>query len=301
VNNQSNVVNAMSIDVEDYFQVAAFKKTIAVKDWDQLACRVENNVDIVLERLARAQTTATFFTLGWVAERYPKLIHKIVAGGHELASHGYGHQMITDLSPAEFHSDVTKAKKLLEDIGGKTVVGYRAPSFSIGYKTLWAHDVLMDTGHQYSSSVYPIKHDLYGMPDAPRFGYRLANGLLELPASSVRIGGQNFPASGGGFFRLFPLGLSEYIIRRVNTRDGQPAIFYCHPWEFDPDQPRISQAPLKSRFRHYVNLKQNPDKFSSLLTSFKWAPMNQVFAQMMETNNNLNVDMLRNTTAESTV
>jgi polysaccharide deacetylase family protein (PEP-CTERM system associated) len=271
-------INAMTIDVEDYFQVSAFKTQVSPSQWDSFECRVEQNTNLVLDILLAKQVKATFFTLGWVAERYPRLIRRIVDEGHELASHGYGHQMITDLTPAEFKDDVVRAKEILEQIGGVKINGYRAPSFSVGKSTLWAHDILAATGHQYSSSVYPIKHDLYGMPEAPRFAHRLENGLVEIPATSLKISDTNFPASGGGFFRLFPFWLSKASISRVNLKDAQSAIFYCHPWEFDPNQPRISGASAKSKFRHYVNLKVNAGKFERLLGSFSWAPMKEVFA-----------------------
>jgi polysaccharide deacetylase family protein (PEP-CTERM system associated) len=277
-----SVLNAMTIDVEDYFQVGAFKSNIDPKNWDSLPCRVEKNTDLVLSLLAKNNIKATFFTLGWVADRYPNVVRRIIEQGHELASHGYGHQMINDLDQATFKQDVIRAKKVLEDISGVSVLGYRAPSFSVGPKTLWAHDILAQTGHAYSSSVYPIRHDLYGMPNAPRFAYRLQNGLLELPATSVRINGTNFPASGGGFFRLFPLWLSNAIIKRVNSSDNEAAIFYCHPWEFDPEQPRIENASVRSKFRHYINLDRNVNKFDDLLGKFRWAPMNQTFAHLMK-------------------
>jgi polysaccharide deacetylase family protein (PEP-CTERM system associated) len=276
-----SVVNAMTIDVEDYFQVGAFKSNIDPNQWDCLPCRVEKNTDLVLSLLEENKIKATFFTLGWVAERYPSMVRRIVEQGHELASHGYGHQMITDLDQSTFKEDVIKAKTVLEAVAGISVVGYRAPSFSVCAKTLWAHDILAETGHVYSSSVYPIRHDLYGMPDAPRFAYRLDNGLIEIPATSVRVSGTNFPASGGGFFRLFPLWLSKAIINRVNQKDNEAAIFYCHPWEFDPQQPRVKGASAKSKFRHYVNLDKNSDKFGDLLGGFKWAPMNQTFAHLL--------------------
>ena len=275
------VKNAMSIDVEDYFHVAAFKSNIDPKTWDSMHCRIERNMDVVMSLLRRNNVKATFFTLGWLAQRYPNIVKNIVAEGHELASHGYGHQMIGDMTPMSFKEDVSKAKRLLEDVAGVAVKGYRAPSFSIALKTLWAHDVLADTGHQYSSSVYPIKHDLYGMPSAPRFGYQLPNGLIEIPATSLRIVGRNFPASGGGFFRLFPSSLSHAIIRKINRDDQQSAIFYCHPWEFDPDQPRVLDASRKSKFRHYINLKQNPKKFDQLLGAFEWAPIREVFSDLL--------------------
>ena len=270
--------NAMSIDVEDYFQVSAFKAVIDPKHWDDISCRVENNVAQILDLLEKNNTKATFFTLGWIARRHPSVVKKIIAAGHELASHGYGHQMISDLTPAEFTQDIQLAKQILEDISGEQIQGYRAPSFSIVRSTLWAHEILAETGHTYSSSVYPIAHDLYGIPSAPRFAYQPTSGLVEIPATSTRVSGRNFPASGGGFFRLFPLPLSEIIIKRVNRVDKQPAIFYCHPWEFDPDQPRVRNASAKSKFRHYVNLKSNAAKFDRLLAAFDWAPMREVFA-----------------------
>ena len=278
-NLKSQKVNAMTIDVEDYFQVSAFKSSIDPNSWDDIPCRVERNVDLILDLLEKNQVQATFFTLGWIAERFPSVIRKIVSNGHELASHGYGHQMISDLSPKAFREDIKRAKNILEDISGVPIYGYRAPSFSIVASTLWAHDILGETGHKYSSSVYPIAHDLYGIPGAPRFAYRPNHYLTELPATSVRIAGKNLPASGGGFFRLLPLALSKKIITKVNREDNQSAIFYCHPWEFDPNQPRVKNASLKSKFRHYINLNTNAEKFDQLLGSFNWAPIRDVFAE----------------------
>jgi polysaccharide deacetylase family protein (PEP-CTERM system associated) len=279
---RTSIVNAMTIDVEDYFQVGAFKGIIDKNNWDSYECRIEANTDLILDLLSKNEIKGTFFTLGWIADRYPDVIRKIVAAGHELASHGYGHQMITDLSQEAFREDVIRAKKSLEDIGGKAVFGYRAPSFSIGKETLWAHDLLQETGHIYSSSIYPIKHDLYGMPDAPRFAHRRSNGLLELPATSIRINGINLPASGGGFFRLLPLWVSRKIIAEVNKKDHEAAIFYCHPWEFDPAQPRVRNASIKSKFRHYINLRHNATKYDQLLRSFRWAPIREVFSDLIE-------------------
>lgn len=269
--------NAMSIDVEDYFQVAAFKNNINPNQWDEFPCRIEQNMEIVMAALDRNGVKATFFTLGWIAKRYPQMVRRIVAQGHELASHGYGHQMISDLTPKAFEEDIRSAKAILEDISGTAIYGYRAPSFSITRNTLWAHEILTKTGHTYSSSVYPIAHDLYGIPEAPRFAYPANANLMEIPATSVRIGNKNFPASGGGFFRLFPLELSKAIIAKVNRDDNQSAIFYCHPWEFDPNQPKVANASAKSRFRHYINLKSNTAKFDKLLGAFNWAPMRDVF------------------------
>ena len=250
------VRNAMTIDVEDYFQVSAFAQHISRESWPQRECRVEANIDRVLAVLEDGQAKGTFFTLGWIAERYPDMVRRIVAGGHELASHGYGHLRASDQSREQFMDDISSSKKILEDIGGQQVIGYRAPSFSIGPGNLWALDVLQEAGYRYSSSIYPIAHDHYGMPDAPRFAFHPngAQGLLEVPITTVRIGQRNLPAGGGGYFRLLPYALSRGMMRRVNREDGQPAIFYCHPWELDPGQPRPEGLGLKTRFRHYVNL-----------------------------------------------
>jgi len=271
------VTNAMTIDVEDYFQVSAFAPYIRRDEWDQRECRVEANVDRLLQALDAHDTHATFFTLGWVAERYPALTRRIVAGGHELASHGYGHERASDLSRAALHADLDRAKKLLEDIGGVPVRGYRAPSFSIGHGNLWAFDTLLETGHQYSSSIYPIQHDHYGMPDAPRFAHRRSNGLLEVPVTTLKMRQRNLPSSGGGYFRLLPYELSRWMIRRVNQQDGQAAIFYCHPWEFDVGQPRIPGIDAKTRFRHYVNIGRMEARLQRLLQDFRWGRMDHIF------------------------
>ena len=272
-----SITNALTIDVEDYFQVSAMAPYIQRSEWDNLECRVERNVDRLLTLLDRHHTQATFFTLGWVAERYPQLVRRIVEGGHELASHGYGHQRASDLNAEAFTADIARAKSLLEDIGGVAVRGYRAPSFSIGRANLWAFECLRATGHAYSSSIYPIKHDHYGMPDAPRFAHSVACGLLEVPVTTLRIGGRNLPASGGGFFRLLPYALSRWMIRRVNAVDRQPAVFYCHPWEIDHAQPRVSGIDLKTRFRHYVNIDRMERRLDALLKDFRWGRMDDVF------------------------
>jgi polysaccharide deacetylase family protein (PEP-CTERM system associated) len=271
----NEIVNAFSIDVEDWFQVAAFASYIDRKDWDSLECRVERNVDVLLETLDKHQVKATFFTLGWIAERYPAMVGRIVAGGHELASHGYGHHMVGELGPQLFREDVVKAKAILESLAGCEVIGYRAPSFSVGRDTLWALDILAETGHSYSSSIYPIKHDLYGMPEAPRFAHQ-RSGLLEIPATSIRLGERNYPASGGGYFRLLPYPISRWSVQRVNRADRQAAVFYCHPWEIDPGQPRMNQASSKSRFRHYVNQTRMLGKIDRLLGDFRWGTVAQV-------------------------
>ena len=271
------ITNALTIDVEDYFQVSAMAPYIPRSDWDKRECRVERNVDLLLAMLARHGVQATFFTLGWVAERYPQLVRRIVAQGHELASHGYGHQRASDLDPAAFRDDIVRAKQLLEDIGGVAVQGYRAPSFSIGTGNLWAFDSLQEAGYRYSSSIYPIKHDHYGMPDAPRFAHSAADGLIEIPVTTLRIRGRNLPSSGGGYFRLLPYALSRWMIGRVNQVDRQPAIFYCHPWEFDPGQPRVPGIDLKTRFRHYVNIGRMEQRVDRLLSDFRWGRMDRIF------------------------
>ncbi len=271
--------NAMSIDVEDYFQVAAFAPWIDRSRWETMPCRVERNVALILELLGRRHSRATFFTLGWIAERYPHLVREIVAAGHELASHGYGHLRASEQSPDEFRSDLIRAKAILEDIGRVEVIGYRAPSFSIGEDNLWAHDVIAEAGHLYSSSVYPIAHDHYGMPAAPRFPWRTRSGIVEIPPSSLRLLGRNLPASGGGYFRLLPYPVSRWGIRRINGLDRQPCIFYFHPWEVDPDQPRIEQAGARSRFRHYLNLGKTAGRLERLLLDFRWDRVDRVYAE----------------------
>ncbi|NMQ28608.1 DUF3473 domain-containing protein [Candidatus Accumulibacter phosphatis] len=271
------ITNALTIDVEDYFQVSALAPYIPREQWDSRECRVERNVERILLMLDEAQTRATFFTLGWVAERYPQLVRRIVAGGHELASHGYGHQRASDLSEAEFSADISSAKKLLEDISGEEVKGYRAPSFSIGEANLWAFDCLARAGYRYSSSIYPIRHDHYGMPNAPRFAHHVRDGLLELPVTTLRYFDRNWPASGGGYFRLLPYALSRWLLRKVNQRDQQPAIFYFHPWEIDAEQPRIAGISTKTRFRHYVNLQYTEARIRRLLGDFSWGRMDEVF------------------------
>ena len=270
------IANALTIDVEDYFQVSALAPYIERNRWDTIECRIERNMDRILALLDRRNAKATFFTLGWIAERYPALVRRIVEGGHELASHGYGHQRATDLSEAEFFSDVHSAKQILEQLSGVAVHGYRAPSFSIGSANLWAFDVLRRAGYTYSSSIYPIRHDHYGMPDAPRFSHRIHD-LLEVPASTFRLFDRNWPASGGGYFRLLPYELSRWMLRRINQQDRQSALFYFHPWEIDPGQPRIAGLGAKTRFRHYVNLNRMEAKLERLLTDFQWQRMDQVF------------------------
>ena len=273
----ARITNALTIDVEDYFQVSAMAPYIRRSQWDSIDCRVERNVDRILALLARHDTRATFFTLGWVAERYPQLVRAIVAQGHELASHGHGHERASDLSREAFSQDITRAKQVLEDVGGVAVQGYRAPSFSIGEGNLWAFDCLQQAGYRYSSSIYPIKHDHYGMPDAPRFAHTIRDGLIEIPITTVRLGQRNLPSSGGGWFRLFPYALSRWMIGRVNRADHAPAIFYFHPWEIDHEQPRVAGIDLKTRFRHYVNIARTERRLEGLLRDFSWGRMDDIF------------------------
>lgn len=271
--------NAMTIDVEDYFQVSAFEAHIPRSGWEALPCRVERNLDEILGLLRDGNARATFFTLGWIAQRYPGLVRSIVAEGHELASHGFAHGRASEQSPAEFAQDVESAKKLLEDIAGVEVRGYRAPSFSIGARNLWALRCLENVGYRYSSSIYPIVHDHYGMPDAPRFPFRPQNTerLIEIPVTTVRIMKRNLPAGGGGYFRLLPYSLSSWCLRRVNRIDGRACVFYFHPWEIDPGQPRQRGISARTRFRHYVNLSRMRHRIERLLRDFQWARMDQIF------------------------
>jgi polysaccharide deacetylase family protein (PEP-CTERM system associated) len=273
----NSITNALTIDVEDYFQVSALAPFIPRHQWETCACRVERNVERILHMLAIHDTKATFFTLGWIAERYPHLVRRIVDGGHELASHGYGHERASDLTEAEFFSDIDSAKKLLEDLSGREVNGYRAPSFSIGEGNLWAFDCIERAGYRYSSSIYPIRHDHYGMPDAPRFVHRVRDGLLEVPVTTARFLDRNWPASGGGYFRLMPYNMSRWLLQRVNQQDCQSEVFYFHPWEIDAGQPRIAGINAKTRFRHYLNLHRMEGRIMRLLTDFKWGRMDDIF------------------------
>jgi polysaccharide deacetylase family protein (PEP-CTERM system associated) len=270
--------NAMTVDVEEYFQVAAFERQVRRGDWDRFPTRVATNTSRVLDLFAEHDVRATFFVLGWVAERHPELIARMVRDGHEVASHGYDHTRATELDRDAFRQDVLRTKGILEDRTGKPVRGYRAPSYSIGERNLWALDVLHESGHQYSSSIYPIRHDLYGMPAAPRFAFRpRVDSILELPVTTVEVAGRKLPAGGGGYFRLLPYSAYCWALRRVNTRDRQPGIFYFHPWEVDPEQPRMPNAPLRSRFRHYVNLDTMEARLRRLVREFDWGRMDEVF------------------------
>jgi polysaccharide deacetylase family protein (PEP-CTERM system associated) len=278
VGEQAVIRNAMTVDIEDYFQVQAFASTVDRASWDNWPRRVEANTDRVLGLFSDHGVKATFFTLGWVAQRHPSLIRRIVDEGHELASHGMAHFPIFDQTPEQFRADVRATKKLLEDTGGVAVKGYRAASFSITKATLWALPILAEEGYAYSSSIYPVVHDFYGIPDAPRFAFKpQPQGITEIPLTTVLLFGRNFPCSGGGYFRLLPYALSHWAFQRVNARDQKPCIFYFHPWEVDPDQPRPSGLPLKSRLRHYVNLKRMEPRLRRLLGDFAWTRMDQLF------------------------
>jgi polysaccharide deacetylase family protein (PEP-CTERM system associated) len=271
--------NAMTVDVEDWFQVQAFARCIPRSAWEGLERRVEANTERILATFARHGVRATFFALGWVAERHPALIRRIVAEGHELGSHGHGHELVHEIGEAAFRADIRRAKAALEDAGGVAVRGYRAPTFSIGPHTPWAHRILAEEGYTYSSSVFPVRHDLYGAPDAPRLPHRPhPDGVLELPMTTLRAGGRNLPCAGGGWFRLVPYPLFRAGLRRVNGREGQRGIFYFHPWEVDPAQPRLREAGLLSRFRHYTGLSSMMARLEALLRDFAWGRMDEVFA-----------------------
>jgi len=271
-------VNAMTVDVEDYFQVSAFEPYVSREQWDSEESRVEANMHRILDLFGEQQVRATFFTLGWIAERHPQLIRRLVDEGHELASHGWSHVRVTQQSPEDFRADISRTKALLEDVGGVEVKGYRAASYSIGASNLWALEELQGAGYRYSSSIFPIQHDLYGMPEAPRFGFRPhGDEFMEFPVTTVRLGGRNLPCSGGGWFRLLPYVMTRWALRRVNQQEGQGAIFYFHPWEIDPDQPRRDGLDGRTRFRHYLNLSRTEARLTRLLQDFEWGRMDEVF------------------------
>ncbi|HEX7752899.1 MAG TPA: XrtA system polysaccharide deacetylase [Novosphingobium sp.] len=269
------IANGLSVDVEDWFQVGAFESVIARDSWDGLRDRVERNCSVVLDLFTEAGVQATFFTLGWVAERHGPLMRRIADAGHEVASHGWDHQRVFRLDPASFARDLEISRKTIEDAAGVAVTGYRAPSFSIDRRTPWAYTVLAEQGYAYSSSVAPISHDHYGWREAPRFAFRPLPGaeLIELPVTTAELGGKRFAAGGGGFFRVLPYGFSRWAIRQVNRRDARPAIFYFHPWEVDPEQPRVADAPLRSKLRHYTNLDAMAGKLRRLVGDFSWGRM----------------------------
>ncbi len=274
---QLNRISALTVDVEDYFHVAAFENNIKSSDWHKMPVRVERNTYRLLELFEQQQAQATFFLLGWVAERYPQLVRAIHAAGHEVASHGYNHTKATLQSRAEFATDIRDTKKLLEDIIGADVYGYRAPSFSIDKTNEWAFAELKQAGYLYSSSTYPVKHDLYGTPDWPQQPYMRPEGIWECPMPILNLAGKQLPVAGGGYFRLLPYWLSKRLINRYLKSSSSPYMFYFHPWEIDPGQPRIRDASAKSKFRHYVNLGKMEAKLTALLQDYQWNTVKQVF------------------------
>jgi len=274
---KSDVLNAMTVDVEDFFHVSAFESVISPSQWKDYQPRVDTNTRRLLDLFAKKEVKSTFFVLGWVAERYPDLIKEIHSQGHEVASHGYAHKRVILLSRDEFLQDIKRSKNHLEDLLGEQIIGYRAPSFSIGYSNEWAFEVLAELGFKYSSSTYPVKHDLYGTPDWPRFAYNRPENIIEIPIPTLRLMGKQIPIGGGGYFRLYPYKLTQKLVFKYLRQEKQPYSFYFHPWEIDADQPRLKNAPLKSRFRHYVNLHRTEAKLIRLLDDFNWSTMRDVY------------------------
>lgn len=270
------LINGASVDLEDYYHVEAFADRIERARWPEFASRVRPNTERTLELLQRTGTQATFFVLGYVAERDPALIRQVAEAGHEIACHSHLHRRVHRLTPAEFREDVRRARAAIEDAAGVRVLGFRAPTFSITLDSLWALDILLEEGFEYDSSIFPVRHDLYGIPTAPRFLHKMAlpsgRSIWEIPMSTVRLGGMNLPAAGGGYLRLLPFPLTRWAIRRIHQRDGQPIILYFHPWELDPEQPRLS-AGWKSRFRHYTGLKKTEARLERILTEGKFKPL----------------------------
>lgn len=277
----SRIVNAMTVDVEDYFHVSAFDGVLLRSEWDRMESRVVANTERLLSLFAESSLQATFFVLGWVAERHPALVQRIVSAGHEIASHGYAHRLVYDLTPSTFRDDIRRSKHLLEDAGGQQVEGYRAPSYSVTPRSLWALDILIDEGFRYDASIFPIHHDRYGIPVSARHAYslhRAAGDIVEAPASTVRWGPFNFPVAGGGYFRILPYAWTRWGIERINRLEQRAAIFYIHPWEIDPGQPRLTGS-LLSRFRHYRNLDQTEHRLRRLIADFRFATMKSVLRQ----------------------
>jgi polysaccharide deacetylase family protein (PEP-CTERM system associated) len=269
----------MTVDVEDYFQVEAFFSHVDRKDWDSHECRVERNTDRILEMFQASGAKATFFTLAWVAKRYPQMLRRIADAGHEVASHGVEHRRADSQSRADLLDDLKSSKALLEDVSGKHVKGYRAASFSVTRKNLWALEAIAEAGYKYSSSIYPVYHDLYGIPEAPRFAFRpfAASDFVEVPVTSFKLGKVNLPCGGGGYFRLLPYWWSAFQLRQVRKENAGPCMFYFHPWEIDPDQPRISGTSLKTRIRHYTNLNTMQARLKKLLKEFDWQRVDAVY------------------------
>jgi len=269
------ILNAFTVDVEDYYQVSAFAKVVNPADWDHYQSRVVNNTHRLLKVLDTHQVRGTFFILGWVADRYPHLVRDIQKSGHEIGCHSFWHRLVYNMSPNEFREDLRQACRAIEEITGERITAYRAPSFSITRKSLWALEILADEGFRFDSSIFPIHHDLYGIPNAQRFPHPIqtASGMLwEFPASVFPIGKLNLPVAGGGYFRLYPVRFSHYFLRRINHSSRRPFVFYIHPWEIDPDQPRLP-GPLSSRFRHRVNLARTERKLKWMLTRYRFGSL----------------------------
>jgi polysaccharide deacetylase family protein (PEP-CTERM system associated) len=274
----AQIVNAMTVDVEDYFHVSAFENTVPRSSWDSMESRVVGNTERLLEIFQQSGLHATFFVLGWVAERYPALVRRIADAGHELASHGFAHRLVYDQSPEQFREDLRRSRVAISDASSAPVLGYRAPSFSITSRSLWALDVIREEGFVYDASVFPVRHDRYGLPSSPRHFHaleRAAGTLWECPGSTVRLVGANFPVAGGGYFRLLPYAWTRWGISRLNASEHQSAVFYLHPWEIDPDQPRLPASRL-SRFRHYTNLDKTERRLRRLISDFRFAPLREI-------------------------
>jgi len=274
---QDSVLNAMTVDVEDFFHVSAFESIITPDKWQKYQPRVDANTKRLLDVFAQHNVKSTFFVLGWVAERYPELIKEIHKQGHEVASHGYAHRRASEQTREEFKVDVLRSKNHLEDLLGEKVIGYRAPSFSIGYTNEWAFEVLVELGFKYSSSTYPVKHDLYGTPDWPRFAYNRPEGIVEIPIPTLKLMGKQIPIGGGGYFRLYPYWFAKFLVNQYLQSEKQPYSFYFHPWEIDPNQPRVEGASFKSKFRHYLNLEKMEGRLDNLMSDFNWGTMKQVY------------------------
>ena len=272
----SHTVDALSVDVEDYYQVEAFADRITPEMWSDFPSRVRDNTCRTLELFGNMGSRGTFFVLGWLAERDPRLVREIVSAGHEVGCHSYHHRCVWRMTRDEFREDTRRAKLALEDAGGKRVVGYRAPTFSIVQKSLWAIEILAEEGFLYDSSVFPVRHDLYGIPAAPRFPYqwvcRNGNSLFEIPPLTVRVLGRNLPVGGGGYLRILPMWYTRWAVRRIRQRDGRPLVVYFHPWELDPEQPRMS-GKRKSIFRHYFNLGRMQGRIHELLSQGRFVPL----------------------------
>ncbi|MDH4053921.1 MAG: DUF3473 domain-containing protein [Gammaproteobacteria bacterium] len=270
----------MSVDVEDYFQVSAFEHRFERRSWGDLPCRIPQNIDRILQLFSDSNVSATFFTLGWVAERFPEVVRRISGEGHEVASHGFAHHRVGSQTSDQFREDVSYTRKLLEDTSGSPVSGYRAASFSITTDTLWAYRILQEAGYKYSSSIYPISHDHYGIPSAPQGAFRFEDGgIIEVPLSTVRLWGRNIPCAGGGYFRLLPFRFTQWALHRIQDHDGRAINFYFHPWELDTGQPRVNGIPTKSRFRHYVNLGRFEGRLKRILDEFKWDRLDMILGE----------------------